>query len=137
MNFRRTNTFDLLKLSLKNNSIWDIWTKLSSETIWQSQECITSRLIYVLLISQFRTENNRFELRFDTENNIISKNFLDIKILMIKTFLFSYLVHVKLDMTENQRRFRFDIQICELKFMILLWNMFECGWCGPWTSFLW
>ena len=31
---------------------------------------ITSRLVYVLLIAQFGTENNRFELRFDTENNI-------------------------------------------------------------------
>ena len=32
--------------------------------------CITSRFAYVPLIAQFGTENNRFELRFDTENNI-------------------------------------------------------------------
>ena len=31
---------------------------------------ITSRLVYVLLVAKFGTENNRFELRFDTENNI-------------------------------------------------------------------
>ena len=37
--------------------------------------CITSRLVYVLLIAQFGTQSNKFELRFDIENNIKAKFF--------------------------------------------------------------
>ena len=37
---------------------------------------ITLRLVYVLLIAKFGTENNRFELTFDIENNINVKLFL-------------------------------------------------------------
>ena len=41
---------------------------------------ITSRLVYVLLIAQFGTENNRFDLRLDTENNMKVKLFLILRV---------------------------------------------------------
>ena len=41
---------------------------------------ITSRLVYVLFIAQFGTENNRFDLRLDTENNMKVKLFLILRV---------------------------------------------------------
>ena len=41
---------------------------------------ITLRLVYVLLIAKFGTENNRFELTFDIENNINVKLFLILRV---------------------------------------------------------
>ena len=41
---------------------------------------ITLRLVYVLLIANFGTENNRFELTFDIENNINVKLFLILRV---------------------------------------------------------
>ena len=41
---------------------------------------ITLRLVYALLIANFGTENNRFELTFDIENNINVKLFLILRV---------------------------------------------------------
>ena len=54
-----------LSNSLKNYSIWDFCSKISSETTWQSQDM---NYFKVNLCSPYRSIWKK--LRFDSENNI-------------------------------------------------------------------
>ena len=135
MNFWLTKTFDLLKLSRKIIPLEIFVLNSLLILLGNLKTWIISRLVYVLLIAQFRRTLDLI-LRA-----ILKYSFSWYKEFNDENLFFQHLIHVfkyvKLDMTENQSRIRFDIQICELKFMILLWNIFECGWCGPGTSFSW
>ena len=71
--------FFVLVLVIVNPRIFDLPRLLTSlifvlnsllKLLGHLKTWITSRLVYVLLIAQFNTENNRFEFRFDTDNNI-------------------------------------------------------------------